>query len=179
MLEGRGIDKDTVEEPIHENQDNSEETASHEDKQYQRIGGWLIAVGIGMIIGIISDIFNVIKLSKKAFINNDWIEQAAATRPRILTYVLVYYAFSFAALLFMLGFRGYVMKLFAERKAQFPKMYIVMVILGLAFLTLDYTAVRMLLNGDNTLPDIPGLPGMIIWVVYILSSKRVKKTFVN
>ena len=181
VLKERGLDQRILRKRLQEEakEDSLDETEVPEDDHYQEIGGWLVLIGIGLFLGILADVIVLAMTIEEAFIDNDWINEVYATRPGLVTNLFIYYTYSIASLVFMLVFQGYAIKLFSEKRKKFPKTFIALVVLNVIFIGLDYTAAMVLLNSEPSYPAAPGAMGSIIWVVYILISDRVKRTFVN
>lgn len=178
VLKERGLDKSILRERPQE-EDSLDETEVPEDDHYQEIGGWLILIGIGLFIGIMADVIVLAMTIEEAFIDNHWINEVYAARPGLVTNLFIYYTYSLASLVFMLVFKGYAIKLFSEKRKKFPRIFIAIVVLNVIFIGLNYTAGKVLLNSDASFPAAPGTVVGIAWVVYILISDRVKRTFVN
>ena len=75
--------------------------------------------------------------------------------------------------------------LFFSKKKLFPKVYIGMILFTLVFIILDAFAVKMIIVDEpvfdpETLKELlQTVITALIWIPYMLISKRVKATFIN
>ncbi len=157
----------------------------NEGKSLEGLDGWLVLVGLGIVISPLRSIVMLFSTYSEMFSNGSWdaltTPESEAYNPLwapilygemaingalILTYI-------FVALLF-----------FSKRKA-FPKWYIGMLIFSPAFILLDALAIKAALPNEpifdpKTIKELGySLIGPIIWIPYMITSKRVRATFIK
>lgn len=156
-----------------------------EEKSLEGLGGWLILVGLGIIISPIRIAVQIYQIYSGIFSNGSW---TALTTPGTETYnplwapILIGEVAINGGLFLMWVFIAF---LFFSKKRVFPKFYIGILLFTLTFILLDALATR------SVLPNVPifddetikafgqSLIASLIWVPYMLVSKRVKATFVK
>ncbi len=155
------------------------------DTKYEGLGGWLIVVGLGVILSPIRVAFDVInsylpiltdgtweKLTTEGseFYNPDW--------EALLIFEMTANAIVFLASL-------YLIYLFFAKKIPFPKWFIGILVFGFCFILFDAWIVQQMLPDqpmfdEDTRKELGrAIVVLVIWVPYLLVSKRVKATFVN
>lgn len=157
-----------------------------EVKKYEKIGGWLYLVALGVFttpfrIGFTTyNIFSAIFLVPGA-----WAKLTVPGssiydpywEPILIGEVAGNILFTLVSI--------YIIVLFVNKKKAFPKTYIVFLLLNFAFVVGDYFAadlVKAVANQPSPAADkevIRTIVACAIWVPYMLKSKRVKGTFVN
>lgn len=155
-----------------------------ESKDLKGLGGWLILVGIGVVI---SPIVMLVQMSDfiQIFEGNTW---AALTTPGSDFYQpylgsLVIGEFIFNSLMFIA--KIYLIYLFFSKHYMFPKVFIVLSIVTVVFFLIDTWLVTLILpdasviNSDTIQEFLRSFIPAVIWVPYMLVSKRVKATFVE
>ena len=156
-----------------------------EEKKLEGLGGWLILVGIGIIASPIRMIAVIYPGYSKLFTDGSW--QALTTsgtesfKPFWAPIIISEIAINGALILvwFFIAF------LFFTKKRLFPKLFIGIWVFSLAFILVDAVAIRAVLpneeifDPDTTKEFARSLITALIWVPYMLLSKRVKATFVK
>lgn len=156
-----------------------------EEKKLEGLGGWLILVGIGIIASPIRMIAVIYPGYSKLFTDGSW--QALTTsgtesyNPFWAPILISEIAINGALILvwFFIAF------LFFTKKRLFPKLFIGIWVFSLAFILVDAVAIRAVLpneeifDPDTTKEFARSLITALIWVPYMLLSKRVKATFVK
>lgn len=156
----------------------TQEEAISED--LEGLGGWLILVGIGLVISPVRLLVTVVPLY--ADIVNDaelWLH--LTERPLFLPLFGMEVIGNIVIFIFQVA----LIFLFFLKKRAFPKIFIY-VQLG----TLLFTFIDVVLSGivfpefpmfnEESMKDIARpLIGSLIWVPYMLRSKRVKATFIR
>ena len=149
------------------------------------LGGWLILVGLGVVFTPV----RILALVGQDYLSmfNDGSYEILTTHgtefyhPFWSTYIwgeiainiLIFFASLFLIFLF-----------FSKRKL-FPKFYIWLVVGSLAFIIIDAMLIKVVMPNEpifdaETLQEIGRIIVVVlIWVPYMLISKRVKVTFVN
>jgi hypothetical protein len=156
-----------------------------EEKNYEKLGGWLILVGLGIVASPLKIIALVFPTYSKIFSNGSW---ELLTTPGTNAYnpfwspILIGEIGINLMLVFAWIFIAY---LFFSKKSLFPKSYIAILIFSLTFIVADALAMKIILpnepvfDPETTKETLRSLVGVLIWVPYMLVSKRVKATFVK
>ncbi len=156
-----------------------------QEKNIEGLSGWLILVGIGIIFSPIRIITSVLPIYKEIF-ENGYLK--IVTTPGTEDYNVLWAPILFsetAINIFLVSIWIYIAYLFFTKKKSFPKIYISVMIFGLAFIVLDALAIKMVLPNEpifdaDTLRELfRSIIGVSIWVPYMLISKRVKATFIK
>jgi hypothetical protein len=149
-------------------------------KKYEGLGGWLILVGIGIIL-------NPLRLAVVTFITfmplfsgDNWeiiTTNSAYLGPFILIEIILNCGFV-AAYIYL----GY---LFFTKSAEFPIWFIRIFIANAVFVITDafiggsFFPDEPMFDPDTLREVVRSIVSTLIWVPYMLKSKRVKATFVN
>ena len=156
-----------------------------DEKKLEGLRGWLILVGLGIIASPIKISFQIYPVYSKLFTDGSW---AALTTPGTESYhplwapILISEISINVALALTWLFIAF---LFFAKKRFFPKWYIGIFVFTLAFMLVDAVAIRAVLPNEeifdpDTIKELARtLVTMLIWVPYMLMSKRVKATFVK
>jgi hypothetical protein len=153
------------------------------EKNLKGLGGWLILVGLGVVLSPIAQFFNISVNFIPLFVDGTW---EILTTPgeelynpmwaSILIGELVYNA---ASLLVAV----YLVYLFFSKHYLFPFLFIVTRVIALIFIPLDAWLVSFVLPDEPMFdPETARtlsrtVSSVLIWVPYMLVSKRVKATF--
>ena len=156
-----------------------------EEKNLEGLGGWLILVGLAIIISPFSIVMTTFPLYSEIFSSGSW---------EMLT-TLGSEAYDVSWIPILLGeivINGglalvwiYIIFLFFTKKRLFPSWYIGVLLFTLAFMLVDALAIKVVIKDEALFdPDTAkefalAFLGTIIWVPYMLRSKRVEATFVN
>jgi hypothetical protein len=149
------------------------------------LGGWLILVGIGVLIAPIRLIATFVPIYTPIFEDGTWealtVVGSETYNPMwgpLLIGEMTYNSIMAAASI-------YLIYLFFSKHYLFPKAYIAILLVSLVFIPLDAWLVTKILPNESMFdPEtskefMRTLIGSIIWVPYMLISKRVKATFVE
>lgn len=157
------------------------------DNQHDLVGlrGWLILVGIGVVLTPIRLAFTGIPTFLPLFSDGTW---EALTTPGSDYYHSGWFwllsgemLFNIVALLLSLLLAYW----FFTRDHRFPKLYIALISLMLISILVDAWAVSLIVPDEPMFDDETGkdlyrtLLAAVIWIPYMLISKRVKATFVE
>lgn len=154
-------------------------------KEIEGLGGWLILVGIGVVITPLRLIHFVYTTYWPIFDQGIWSVLTDPSSesyhplwgPLLLGEVVTNMALIIASF--------YLIFLFFTKRALFPKLYIGIVIVTLAFIPLDaWLAAFVLPNEPMFDPEtikefVRTLIVALVWIPYMMVSKRVRVTFVN
>lgn len=155
------------------------------DRHVSGIGGWLVFVAIGIILSPIAILVQVLPIYLDMFSNGSW---EVLTTPGYEAYNPLWIPIVIGEMVTNGGLIVawvFLAVLFFSKKKLFPKLYIGILIFTLAFLLLDTLAVKVVLpdepmfDPDTMTAIIRTVMVVIIWVPYMLVSKRVKATFIK
>ena len=156
-----------------------------EEKNLEGLGGWLLLVGLGLIITPLKIIVTLFPIYKEMFTNG--LLQALTTpgteayNPILATLVIGERTINGGLVLAWI----FIAFLFFSKKKLFPKWYISILLFNLVFILIDALAVKLVLpkepvfDFETTQEFVRSLIVALIWVPYMLMSKRVKATFVK
>jgi ABC-type multidrug transport system permease subunit len=155
------------------------------EKNLEGIGGWLILVAIGIVVTPIRIIALVISTLPQIFSTGVWeawtTQGSEIYNPLLATFIAGEIFINCGLLLVWL----YIAYKFFTKSKDFPKWYIGVAVFSLIFIIVDAFAIHMALpivpvfDPDTTKEVIRALIMVVIWVPYMLVSKRVKATFIN
>ncbi|MEW6125758.1 MAG: DUF2569 family protein [Acidobacteriota bacterium] len=148
------------------------------------LGGWLILPAIGIVLRPLIALFGAFGClaffgAAEAIIANIGLRAYVQLRPIV--------GFELLANLFMVGFSIYVAIRFFRKKANAPKLYVVLLFIQVVIITLDILLLKFLYepiapptSGDSEVPSLVfAVSSCALWVSYFNKSLRVKNTFVN
>jgi len=156
-----------------------------EEKSMEGLGGWLIPVGIGIAISPLRIITMVAPIYSELFSTGSW---EILTTPGSEAYNSLWAPILIGEILINAAFVLtwlYIAFLFFSKKAAFPKWYISILLCTLAFILMDAFSIKAVMPSEPVFdPDTiktlsQTLISIIIWVPYMLVSKRVKATFIK
>ncbi len=156
-----------------------------EEKSLEGIGGWLIIVAISIVISPIRAVVIGVTTYVPIFSSGAW--QALTTQgsdvynplwaPIIIGEILINSALIVAWL--------YMAYKFFTKSSAFPKWYIGIAIFSLVFIIVDAFSIKLVLPNEPVFDSstrqelMRSLIMVVIWVPYMLVSKRVKATFIK
>lgn len=151
----------------------------------QGLGGWLVLVGIGVTLNPVVMMYDVASLAGTYFSNWYWHEyampQGGGYHPLFGPVII----FELLGNITFAGMSVVMVYLFYAKRMLFPKFYIVFALSFLVFLVLDEILCRQIstLNFEGDTEGIKAIVRSIVqclvWIPYMLVSKRVKLTFVR
>ena len=156
-----------------------------EEKDLEGIGGWLWLVAIGVVIGPFRILLLLITTYPPMFSDGTW---ELLTSPDSEAYNSLWAPILFGEIagnMALVVVTTYMAVLFFMKKADFPLWYIGVAVFTPIFILLDSVAVSSALPGEpvfdpETVKQLSrGIFSACIWIPYMLSSKRVKQTFVE
>ncbi|MDH5178179.1 MAG: DUF2569 domain-containing protein [Gammaproteobacteria bacterium] len=158
---------------------------SNEDKDLKGLGGWLILVGIGVVLSPIRLLVTFVPLYIPIFQDGTWemltTEGAEAYNPLWAPMLMLEIGYN----VIMVFVSIYLIYLFFTRHYLFPKVMIVVMAASIVFIPLDAWLITFIVPGEavfdsETLREFSRvLIAGCIWIPYMLVSKRVKLTFVE
>lgn len=152
---------------------------------YNKIGGWLILVGIGFIVGPLRILLFTFKDILPAFAPQTW---SALTTPGTEAYHPLWAPVLIGELvgnLFFVCLGIILVVLFFQKRKIFPKIAIFYLLANLVFVVGDTIVAGMIPlvaqqdNSSSMKEIIRSVVGAAVWVPYFIRSKRVKGTFVK
>ena len=155
------------------------------DNELKGLGGWLILVGIGVVIAPIRLLVTYVPLYKTIFEDGTW---EALTTVGSEVYNPLWAPLLIGEIVYnsvMVVASIYLIYLFFSKHYLFPKLYIAIIAISLVFIPLDAWLVTKVLpsepmfDPETTKEFMRTLISGLIWVPYMLISKRVKLTFVE
>jgi hypothetical protein len=151
----------------------------------ERIGGWLILVGIGVVLSPIQLLISSVISFFPLFSDGSWGALTTITsafyHPLWGPLILGELIFNFGKTLVLI----YIVYLFFSRDHLFPKFYAAIIVATLLFIPLDAWMVKIILpyepmfDPDTAQNFFITLIGGMIWIPYLLLSQRAKATFVK
>ena len=158
-------------------------------EKYQGLGGWLILVALGLIsaplmIGwalyqdflplvLEAQVWETLTSPGSPIYSSLW-------KPTLMMEVTVNIVFFVWTI--------YLLVLFFRRSAHFPKLYVIFLAVNLLFLVIDDVLLFQIRRqlpiltetvGEQKFSSLSAVLPTVIWIPYILNSKRVKQTFIN
>jgi len=167
-----------------ENQNQTNHLEPNND-HLKGLGGWLIVVGLGLLIAPISLCIFLYSTYSEIFTDGIWEMLTMPESEVFVPYFGVMLITEICVnilLLFAIIYTGY---LYFSKNKSFPKWYVGIMVFSIVFIILDAFAVSSILPDTkvfdkDTLRELGrSLLGAMIWIPYMRVSKRVKATFVN
>jgi hypothetical protein len=155
------------------------------EKNIEGLSGWLIFVGIGIVLSPLRIIASMFPVYKEIFENGSW---QILTTPGTEAYNVFWAPVLITEIginILLVATWIYIAYLFFAKKKLFPKIYIGVMIFTLVFILLDAFAIKIVLPNDpifdkDTLKELfRSIIASSIWIPYMLISKRVKATFTH
>jgi hypothetical protein len=166
---------------LEEQGDNSD--MSNNKNELKGLNGWLILVGIGVLIMPVRLLISGIKIFKPILDKDVW---AALTTIGSAAYNPLWAPLLIGEVFYnvlMFGSSLVLVYSFFFKRSYFPKLFIVVAITSLLITVFDAWVVTIILpneslfDADTTQAVRRNLMTSIVWVPYMLLSKRVKATF--
>lgn len=147
--------------------------------------GWLIIVGLGVVFSPIRLLITLLPVYIPIFEDNVW---ATLTTPGSEVYHPFWEPLLVGEIIYnsvLITMSVYLIYLFFTKHHLFPKLYIVIVVASLIFIPLDAWIVTFILPDAEmfdpaTIKEFTRtIISVVVWVPYMLFSKRVAATFVK
>jgi hypothetical protein len=143
-----------------------------ESKNLNGLAGWLILIGLGILIQPLKDLYGIFSINLPAFASI--ASQSGSSQYSTLYNIAVYELIN--NIIFVIALI-YLNILFYQKKKMFPRFFIIYLIGNFVLILIDY----LMLSGVIASPDASSLGivllQMIVWIPYFLNSRRVKATF--
>lgn len=156
-----------------------------EENNLEGLRGWLILVGIGIVISPLRIGFLLWETFMPIFSEGIW---EVLTTPGYEAYSPLWAPILLSEIVINTGLvfiAVYLIYLFFSKRRAFPKWYIGVVVFSLIFILIDASAIKLVMPKEpifdqDTIKELArSLVACLIWVPYMLVSKRVKATFVK
>jgi len=156
-----------------------------EKKDLEGLGGWLILVGLGIVLSPLRIVALILPVYKEIFQNGSW---QFLTTPGTEAYNVLWAPVLITEIgvnIMLAAAWIYIAYLFFTKNKLLPKIYIGVMLFTLVFIILDALAIKMVLPNEPIFdPDTAkelfrSIIACSIWIPYMLISKRVKATFIN
>jgi hypothetical protein len=149
------------------------------------LGGWLILVGMGLIIGSIKLIVSCISLYKP-IIELDLLKDVADINSELYNpnLELLIYAETIVNT-FLISLQFYLIYLFLRKKNIFPKYFIFITLFTILMIPIDAYLASIVLSNEKIFDEdtiksfFQSLFAGAIWIPYMIKSKRVRNTFIE
>jgi hypothetical protein len=156
-----------------------------EQKTAQAIGGWLILVAIIVVLSPLRLLLVVSPIYWKIVADGTW---TALTTPGSANYNVALATFIAVealvnGMIFLAGL--YLIRQFFSKQKKFPKVFITLMGFQFIIQILDAWIIHLILPAQNAFdPETMAEMGRTviacaIWIPYMLTSQRVKETFIN
>lgn len=165
--------------------EKQKELLEQEDfEKLKGLKGWLIIVGIGLILGLLRKII-VACIDLPPIFSSGVLEALTTTGSKVYNPALAYYVTAELIINACLLLANVILiYLFFTKKRIFPKFYIIVAITTLVLVLADALFFKFIIPSEiifdkETLKELfRAFATCVIWVPYMLKSKRVKATFV-
>lgn len=151
-------------------------------KNLNGLSGWLVLVGFGLVFSLIRLLYISIVSFSDLYADGVWTLLTSTASNSYIPYwgALVLFELTFNIFSFVAS--SYLIYLFFKKNILFPKTYIFVALITVVMIGVDILATMVILP-DSTFDEsgvkefFRSFVGALIWVPYMLKSKRVKNTF--
>lgn len=154
-------------------------------KSYDGLGGWLVLVCLGLIVAPIRDIVALLTTYGPLMSIDIWEGFFTAGSDIYNPKLGIFVGAEMIINLLLILVDGIALVFFFQRRTIFPKLFIGYLVAKALFLIVDTIVVSHLFPSEEAFdPETrkaigQSLFGIIIWVPYMLVSKRVRATFIH
>lgn len=155
------------------------------EENVEGIGGWLVLVALGVVFSPIRIVLELFSIYSGLFSDGTWEFLTTPSTelyhplwaPIILGELFINGALVLAWIVAIF--------LFFSKKRIFPKWYIGILLFTLVFIILDAFSIKVVLPTEPAFDDetakelVRSIIGCLIWIPYMLVSKRVRATFIK
>ena len=156
---------------------------TRDEKSLQGIGGWLILVALGLIFSPPKILFGMILGYMPVFLDGSLSQMIDPTSAAFSPLFVLLVIFEIAVNLGLVVFGVVLIVLFFRASKSFPFWFIVYLLSSLSFILIDAGFTRLVVP-EEPMFDPETVAGLaqqtlvcLIWIPYMLVSKRVKATF--
>jgi hypothetical protein len=155
------------------------------DERLRGLGGWLILVGIGVVLGLLRMMATTASTFLPLLEPGVW---QTLTSPDSEAYHPLWAPILIGEILFnsgMVGATAWLAYLFFSKSYLFPRVYVALAVTSLIFIPLDAWIVTFVLPDEPMFDPVTArefgrvFVGAIVWIPYMLVSRRVHATFVE
>jgi hypothetical protein len=155
------------------------------DERLRGLGGWLVLVGIGVVVGFLRMMATTASTFLPLFEEGVW---QALTSPESETYHPLWAPIIVGEVVFncgMVGATAWLAYLFFSKSYLFPRAFIALTVTSLIFIPFDAWVVTFVLPEEPMFDPVTArefgrvFVGAIVWIPYMLVSRRVSATFVE
>ena len=156
-----------------------------DNNELKGLRGWLILVGIGVVVSPIRLLASLVQTYKPIFEDGTWEALTTVGSESYNPYFGSLLIGEIAFNTIIVAARIYLIYLFFSKHYLFPKLYIGIVAASLIFIPLDAWIVTKVFPGEpmfdpeTTKEFMTSFIAGVIWVPYMLVSERVRITFVE
>ncbi len=161
----------------------SEEPVSLQDRPLQGLGGWLVFVGLGLVLAPVRLIGVLVSEWEGFFSASTWRAVAVPGSENYHPLFGPLLAFEVLGNSVLIGFSLLTLVLFFSRRRVFPKVFILFVIATAVFMAFDEGLCRLIplvgqrSEGTPSKALLRSVLGALVWTTYMIRSRRVKLTF--
>jgi hypothetical protein len=176
-------------EPSNDVRQKKQEIGISETNELKGLGGWLILVGIGVVLTPIRNLITLIPYYKQIFTDGTWEVMTTVGSDAYNPLWMPLFIGEFAGNSLIFSVSLLLIYLFFSKNHLFPRFYIGVFIASLIFIFLDTWAFAKIffdrsifdpeLDPKTVIVFIRTLIEGLIWIPYMLVSKRVKATFIE
>ncbi|WP_058188912.1 DUF2569 domain-containing protein [Terracidiphilus gabretensis] len=161
--------------PVYEAPDLFTSSSLDSDRHLEGLSGWLILVGIGLVLSPVIILFRIFTVHLRVLINPH-MQSYLQTHGTLHALILVE-AITNVLLVLMLVWLNY---LFFTKRRAFPTFMIFYFVFQCIFIAGDhFAAVFLLAKPSSSLTLVRTFVAAAVWIPYYLRSRRVKVTFVH
>ena len=154
--------------------------SSQQEEEPKKIGGWLILVGIGVVLSPVRIILLTGPIFMDVFNGGIW-GYIVESNPNLATFIAAEAILNVAMIIAWI----YAAFIFFMKKWYFPRLFIGLMLFSFVFVVIDSITVSFIIPGEPMFDSetkkeaIRTFIVAAIWIPYMLMSKRVKATFVK
>jgi len=149
------------------------------------LGGWLIVVGVGLFAAPLRIVVQTLASFLPIFQDNTWelisTPGSSAYQPWLASIIMLELVLNCALILASIA----LIVLFFSKRRIFPKLFVWVTASSVGFIILDAVIAFLIepskafLNKDSSIEIARALLPALVWIPYMLVSRRVRATFVN
>ncbi len=155
------------------------------EKNLEGLGGWLILVGIAIVLAPIRTIFQMAPLYWNILTSGTWSLVTDATSASYHPLWAPIFVSEVALNLALVAAEIFAIYSYFSKRRIFPSLYMGIIVFSMVFIVADAMFVSFVQPNEpifdpDTLREFTrSVIAAVIWIPYMLVSKRVKATFVN
>ena len=142
------------------------------------LGGWLVLVGIGVTLGPLRVLYSLVK-SLPGYSASTWAQLTNPDSPAYHALWAPGLLIELVANIALFVFACLLIYLFYAKKRQFPVVFIWVTCLSVFINVFDGLLTQILPGDDSAAINWSGVVPGLLWILYMVRSRRVRNTFVN